>query len=277
MLEDVQNRPDDRGLPIDEVGITGIRYPVTVCDRDQGKQPTIADVSMSVDLRADVKGTHMSRFIEVLHDTAGEMTPQALPAILAAMRDRLGAYTARLEAWFPYFRRRAAPVTGAAALMDYHCGLAGELNGAGISITLSVRVPVTSVCPCSKAISDYGAHNQRAHITIHARPHIGAGGKPAQLCADDLIDIAEAAASCQVFPLLKRPDERHVTMLAHDNPVFVEDMARTAAQALHADARITWFSVEAASEESIHNHGAFARVESTPIRDGPVLLSARVI
>jgi GTP cyclohydrolase I len=261
MLADIQASRDDRNLRVDEVGIAGIRYPVVVADRERGKQDTIAEVTMSVDLPPQVKGAHLSRFVEVLHQTAEEITPQAIPVILEAIRTRLGADSARLEVSFPFFLRRTAPVTGAAALMEYWSWLAGEVTGAGRHVMLGVRVPVTSVCPCSKAISDYGAHNQRSTITISVRP-CDEDGQPAQIWAEDLIEVAEAAGSCPVFPLLKRPDERHVTMRAHDNPVFVEDMARTAAQVLARDARIAWFSVEAASDESIHNHGAFARVQS---------------
>jgi GTP cyclohydrolase I len=261
MLADIQASRDDRNLRVDQVGITGIRYPVAVADREHGKQDTIAEVSMSVDLPPGVKGAHLSRFVEVLHETAGEISPQAIPAILDALRTRLSASSAQLELSFPYFLRRTAPVTGAAALMEYRSWLRGNITSAGIEVMLGVRVPVTSVCPCSKAISDYGAHNQRSTITICA--HLcGDEGLPTQIWAEDLIEIAEAAASCPVFPLLKRPDERHVTMRAHDHPVFVEDMARAAAQALGCDARIGWFSVEAASDESIHNHGAFARIQS---------------
>jgi GTP cyclohydrolase IB len=261
MLADIQASCDDRNLRVDEVGIVGIRYPVAVADRERGKQDTIAEVSMSVDLPPRVKGAHLSRFVEVLHQTAGEITPQAIPAILEALRARLGASSARLEVSFPFFLRRTAPVTGAAALMEYQSWLAGEVTGAGTHVMLGVRVPVTSVCPCSKAISDYGAHNQRSTITISVRL-CDEDGLPAQIWAEDLIEVAEAVGSCPVFPLLKRPDERHVTMHAHDHPVFVEDMARAAAQVLDCDARIAWFSVEAASEESIHNHSAFARIQS---------------
>jgi GTP cyclohydrolase IB len=222
-----------------------------------------------VDLPPAIKGAHLSRFVEVLHETAGEITPQAIPAILDALRTRLSATSARMEVSFPFFLRRTAPVTGAAALMEYQSWLAGHVTGAGTHIMLGVQVPVTSVCPCSKAISDYGAHNQRATITICVRP-LDEQGLPTQIWAEDLIEVAEAAASCPVFPLLKRPDERHVTMRAHDHPVFVEDMARAAAQALGRDARIAWFSVEAASDESIHNHRAFARIQSpSPARDWP--------
>jgi GTP cyclohydrolase IB len=261
MLADIQASRDDRNLAVDEVGITGIRYPVAVADREHGKQDTIAEVSMSVDLPPGVKGAHLSRFVEVLHEAAGEITPQTIPAILDTLRARLSASSARMELSFPFFLRRAAPVTSAAALMDYQCCLAGELTGTGARIVLGVRVPVTSVCPCSKAISDYGAHNQRAAITIRVHPG-NEGGLQTGIWAEDLIEIAETAASCPVYPLLKRPDERHVTMRAHDHPVFVEDMARAAAEALGSHAGIAWFSVEATSDESIHNHGAFARIQS---------------
>jgi GTP cyclohydrolase I len=261
MLADIQASCDDRNLRVDEVGIARIRYPVAVADRERGKQDTIAEVSMSVDLRPGVKGAHLSRFVEVLHQTAGEITPQAIPAILEAMRAHLGASSARLEVSFPFFLRRTAPVTGAAALMEYQSWVSGDIAADETRVMLGVRVPVTSVCPCSKAISDYGAHNQRSTITICVRL-CHEDGLPAQIWAEDLIEVAEAAGSCPVFPLLKRPDERHVTMRAHDHPVFVEDMVRAAAQALGGDTRIAWFSVEAASDESIHNHGAFARIQS---------------
>lgn len=260
MLEDVQSRADNRQLPIDEVGITGIRYPVAVLERESGKQETVAQVAMSVDLRPDVKGAHLSRFVEVLHDCAGEISPASIPLILNALRERLGARTAGIEISFPYFLRRRAPVTGSAAYMDYQCRVTGRL-AEDLEVIVAVVVPVTSVCPCSKAISDYGAHNQRSHITIEACT-CGDATTPTALWVEELIDVAEAAASSPVFPLLKRPDERHVTMHAHDNPVFVEDMAREVARALSSDARIAWFSVEATSDESIHNHQAFARVRS---------------
>ncbi len=267
MLEDVQGRVDDRRLPIDEVGITGIRYPVAVLERESGKQDTVAQVSMSVDLRPEIKGAHLSRFVEVLHDCAGEVSPDSIPLILGTLRERLGSRSASIEISFPYFLRRRAPVTGSVAYMDYQCRVTGRL-AEGLEIVVAVVVPVTSVCPCSKAISDYGAHNQRSHITIEARTRSDAS-TPAPLWVEELIDVAEAAASSPVFPLLKRPDERHVTMHAHDNPVFVEDMAREVASVLSADARIAWFSVEAASDESIHNHQAFARIQSQSLATAP--------
>jgi GTP cyclohydrolase I len=262
MLADIQAGRDERNLALDEVGIAGIRYPVAVADREHGKQDTVAEVRMSVDLPPGVRGAHLSRFVEVLHETAGEITLHSLPAILHSVQGRLCAASAWVEASFPFFLRRCAPVTGAAALMEYQCWLAGEADRAGVRVTLGARVPVTSVCPCSKAISDYGAHNQRATITIQVHPR-DEEGLPAGIWAEELIEAAEAAASAPVFPLLKRPDERHVTMHAHDHPVFVEDMARGVAEALAADERIAWFEVEAASDESIHNHAAFARIQAS--------------
>jgi GTP cyclohydrolase I len=268
MLEDVQDRPDDRQLPISEVGISGIRYPVAVWDREHGKQDTVAEVSMSVDLRPNVKGAHLSRFVEVLHDCAGELSPHTMPVILGKLRQRLGSHRAELHASFPYFLRRSAPVTGSVALMDYQCQLSGHSDDDGAVLTLAVRV--TSVCPCSKAISDYGAHNQRGRITLRLQPCDDGAGQPAVVWIEELIEIAEASASSPVFPLLKRPDERYVTMRAHDHPVFVEDMTRAAARALSDDGRITWFSVEAVNDESIHNHAAFARIDSRHLtRSGP--------
>jgi GTP cyclohydrolase IB len=270
MLEDVQDRPDNRQLPINEVGISGIRYPVAVWDREHGKQDTVAEVSMSVDLRPDVKGAHLSRFVEVLHHCAGDLSPQTMPVILGKLRQRLGSHRAELHASFPYFLRRSAPVTGSVALMDYQCQLSGHSDDDGAVLTLAVRVPVTSVCPCSKAISDYGAHNQRGHITLRLQPCDDGAGQPAVVWIEELIEIAEASASSLVFPPLKRPDERYVTIRAHDYPVFVEDMTRAAARALSDDGRIAWFSVEAVNDESIHNHAAFARIDSRHLtRSGP--------
>jgi GTP cyclohydrolase I len=276
MLEDVQDRPDDRQLPIGEVGISGIRYPVAVWDREHGKQDTVAEVSMSVDLRPEVKGAHLSRFVEVLHEYAGELSPHTMPAILGKLRQRLGSRRAQLHAGFPYFQPRVAPVTGSVALMDYQCQLSGHSDGSGTILSLVVRVPVTSVCPCSKAISDYGAHNQRGHITLRVQPRDDDAGQPAMVWIEELIEIAEASASSPVFPLLKRPDERYVTMHAHDHPVFVEDMTRAAAQALRDDGRIAWFSVEAVNEESIHNHAAFARIDSRHLTGSRPVVSPAV-
>jgi GTP cyclohydrolase IB len=265
MLEDVQARADDRQLPIGEVGIRSLRYPATVWDRDHGSQATVAEISMSVHLRDDVKGVHLSRFVEVLEDSGAALSLQAVPLILDQLRQRLVSQRAGFGADFPFFMRRSAPVTGASARMDYQGHLSGRSDGQGTLTTVGVRVPVTSVCPCSKAISDYGAHNQRGYITLRVRPR-GEGSGSAVVWLEDLIEIAEASASSPVFPLLKRPDERYVTMQAYDRPVFVEDMVRAAAGALADDDRMAWFSVEAVNDESIHNHAAFARIDSTQLQ-----------
>ena len=220
---------------------------------------------MSVDLRADVKGAHLSRFVEILEDFGTTLSPQAIPVILEVLQQRLASQRAEFQADFPYFMRRSAPVTGATARMDYQCQLSGRSDVMGTVTSVRVRVPVTSVCPYSKAISDYGAHNQRGYITLRVRLRDNAD-RPALIWAEDLIEIAEASASSPVFPVLKRPDERYVTMRAHDHPVFVEDMVRAAACALSDDDRMAWFSVEAVNDESIHNHAAFARIDSTQLQ-----------
>lgn len=260
-LEDVQGRPDTRGIALDQVGVRGLRHPVVVWDRAQAKQDTIAEIAMSVDLPAHVKGTHLSRFLEVLGEHAGEITMRTIPTLLAAVRERLEAGRARIAVNFPYFLDRAAPVTGARSLMDYDCAFVAEADATATTFTLTVAVPVTSVCPCSKAISDYGAHNQRGVITVSVRTRDDDAGEAQLVWIEELVAVAEGAASAPVYPLLKRPDERYVTMLAYDNPVFVEDMVRGVASALRADPRIAWFRVEAANDESIHNHAAFAEVE----------------
>lgn len=269
-MEDVQSRPDDRGIALDQVGVTGLRYPIVVLDRDRGKQETVAEVTLAVDLGAEVKGAHLSRFLEVLEHHAGEVTQHTIPDILGDLRRRLGSGRARLEVAFPYFLTRAAPVTGTRAIMDYQCRFEAEACDDGIDFVLSVRVPVTSVCPCSKAISDYGAHNQRGFITMAVRT--GERSDDAGLVwIEELIEVAESSASAPVYPVLKRPDERYVTMVAFDNPVFVEDMARGVAARLQADPRVAWFSVEALNDESIHNHAAFARLTwSRPAPPNPV-------
>jgi GTP cyclohydrolase FolE2 len=264
MIPDVQDWPDDRGIGLDEVGITGIRYPVSVFDAGQGKQDTVASVTLSVSLPPEKKGSHLSRFTEILDGHAGEVTPWTIPDILKALQNRLGSQAVHLHLTFPYFRRRSAPVSGASALIDYECGLTASARGDDFRLLISVRVPVTSVCPCSKAVSDYGAHNQRSHITIEAEPAAQTDRTQPPVWMEDLIDAAEAAASSPVFPLLKRIDERQVTMHGYDHPVFVEDMARGVTERLRADPHITRFTVMAASDESIHNHGAFARVSWPP-------------
>jgi GTP cyclohydrolase I len=260
-MEDVQNRKDPRGVPIDHVGVGGLRCPITVYDRQNERQPTVADIALSVSLPHDFKGTHMSRFVEILNAHRGEITMTTLPAMLAQLKLRFAAESARVEVVFPYFLERTAPASGAKALMDYDCWFHGESNGGADDFVLGVRVPVTCLCPCSKAISDYGAHNQRGHVTIEVRSVSDESGHPVIVWIEELVELAEQSASAPVYALLKREDERHVTMQAFDNPVFVEDVVRNVAVKLREDQRITWFNVRAENQESIHNHGAFAQVE----------------
>jgi GTP cyclohydrolase I len=249
---------DDRGIPLDRVGVTDLQYPIVVLDQKHEKQHTIARFTMSVNLPHQFKGTHMSRFIEVLNVHHGEFTVRTLPAMLEELKQRLNAEAARIEVAFPYFVQKAAPSSGAKALMDYHCSFVGELNGGNVDFVVGVDVPVTSLCPCSKSISDYGAHNQRGVISVAVRGERGSDGGCQFIWIEELIEIAERSASAPVYPLLKRPDERHVTMQAYDNPVFVEDMVRNVAKQLQGDPRVSWFRVKAVNHESIHNHSAFA-------------------
>lgn len=260
-MEDVQSRPDERKTPIDQVGVNNIRFPIMVPSRDGKGQRTIAYLSMAVDLAHDVKGTHMSRFIEIINAYDGEINAHSLNTLLKVLRSRLGANKARMEASFPFFMKRVSPVSQSVALMDYECSFTGEIDVENENHLLCVKVPVTSLCPCSKEISDYGAHNQRGYLTVNIRTTIADNGAPKTIWIEDVIEIAEKSGSCPIYPLLKRPDERHITMQAYDNPVFVEDMVRDVATRLKADERVAWFSVRAENEESIHNHNAFACIE----------------
>lgn len=261
---DIQNHADDRNVDIDRVGVSDLRYPIVVKDRRHERQHTIASLSMSVDLPKEFKGTHMSRFIEVLNEHNDEMTISRLPIILRELRDRLDAKSAHIEVKFPYFIEKSAPVTESCAVMDYECTYRGTVNGSDKNdIVIGVTVPVTSLCPCSKAISEYGAHNQRGYVTLEVRSVPKNDGHPTMIWLEELIKIAEESASAPLYPLLKRPDERHVTMQAYDNPVFVEDLVRNVAVRLQSDARVAWFSVNVVNHESIHNHNAFASIEWT--------------
>jgi len=259
-MDDVQARRDDRRIAIDQVGVSNLRYPITVLDQSNEEQETIATLRLSVDLPHHFKGTHMSRFIEILNRYRGEITMRTLPEILNELRMKLEAESARIEVRFPYFLERAAPVTGAKALVDYESWFIGESNGDDSDFVLGVKVPVTSLCPCSKEISEYGAHNQRGFIQIELRTLSDDDGSPNLVWLEELIEIAEQSASAPVYALLKRPDERQVTMAAYDNPVFVEDMVRNVAATLREDPRTRWFAIEAENHESIHNHNAFARL-----------------
>lgn len=262
-MEDVQNHRDLRNVALDQAGVSDLRHPITVLDRDHQIQHTVARVSMSVGLPKEFKGTHMSRFIEVLNEHRGELTMRTLPALLCDLRRRLHAKTARVEISFPYFIERTAPVSGATALMDYDCSFLGESVNGTDDFVLGVRVPVTSLCPCSKAISDYGAHNQRGYITVQTRGMRQPDGTTAFVWIEEIVTMAERAASAPVYPLLKRPDERYVTMQAYDHPVFVEDMVREVALTLQRDSRVAWFHVRTVNQESIHNHSAFAQIAWT--------------
>lgn len=260
---DLQNSRDDREIPLERVGVKDLTYPIVVLDHRDERQHTTARVSMSVNLPMEFKGTHMSRFIEVLNEHRGEVTMRTLPTMLHDLKSRLQAHSARVELAFPYFVERAAPVSGARAMMDYQCTFVAEADGGDMDFVLRVVVPVTTLCPCSKAISDYGAHNQRGYVDIQVRSCRDEHGQPSFIWIEELIDLAEASGSAPVFPLLKREDERFVTMQAFDNPVFVEDLVRNAAVRLRADPRVSWYAIEAANMESIHNHAAFARTEWT--------------
>ena len=258
-LQDVQATADSRGIPLDEVGVEGLRYPVLVADGQGAKRETVGTAAMSVSLGPEVKGAHLSRFIEVLHEAREQLSLGSIATIAEDLRQRMASPTARVSLDFPYFLERPAPVTGARGFVDYTCSLAAVSAPEGSQITMSVTVPVTSVCPCSKAISDRGAHNQRGHITIEVEPNDAQGG----LWFDHLIDIAEKAASSPVYAVLKRPDERHVTMAGYDNPVFVEDMVRNVAQSLKTLESVAAYRLRAVNDESIHNHAAYAAVSWT--------------
>ena len=261
-LEDVQSQADRRNIPLDQVGVNDLRYPIRILDRERGTQDTVATFSLSVSLPHHVKGTHMSRFLEVLNEHRGEVTMRTLPNILTDLRERLHAEGARVEVSFPYFLEREAPVSGAKGLMDYECSFVGELrDDAESDFILGVKVPVTTLCPCSKAISDYGAHNQRGYVEMEVRTRATVDGLPEVVWIEELVEVAERSASAPVYPLLKRPDERYVTMQAHDNPTFDEDVVRNVAVRLREDERIVWFRIRAENQESIHNHSAFARVD----------------
>jgi GTP cyclohydrolase I len=265
-MKDIQSQYDGRGIEIDKVGVSDLRYPIAVLDRKSQHQKTVARLAISVMLPHEFKGTHMSRFIEVLNSYRDELTVRTIPLLLRELQRRLNAEAAHIDVKFPYFMEKSAPVTGAQALMDYDCCFSAEINGGALDFVVAVQVPVTTLCPCSKAISEYGAHNQRGYVAIKIRSKKDGDGLPQFVWLEELIELAESSASCQVYPLLKRADERHVTMRAYENPAFVEDVVREVAAKLKEDHRIEWFEVHVRNEESIHNHSAFATVEwSRPI------------
>ena len=254
LIEDVQGRADTRQIAIDKVGIKDIYHPVRVKDRSGGEQHTVANFNMYVYLPHNFKGTHMSRFVEILHQHERELSVDSFRDMLQEMVQRLDAGTGHIEMAFPYFVMKKAPVSGVQSLLDYRATLIGEIGPERTDTWLKVVVPVTSLCPCSKRISEYGAHNQRSHVSITARID-------GHVWIEELIDIAEQEASCEVYGILKRPDEKYVTERAYDNPKFVEDMVRDVAVRLNADARIRGYVVESENFESIHNHSAYAMIE----------------
>ena len=256
-LPDVQSQRNPRGLPIDAVGINHVRYPITVTSGTD-RIATIASFAMSVELPAIAKGTHMSRFIEILEDQEGSLDAAAFQRLVLRMLERLQARRGTVEMRFPWFARKAAPVSGAESLLDYDVTWRGTAETGGqYALTVTVVVPATSLCPCSKDISAYGAHNQRTNIQIEAE-------LAGDLDISDLILVAERSASCEVYGLLKRADEKYVTERAYDNPRFVEDLVREVASELRTDVRVRRFVVQAENFESIHNHSAIATLRWPP-------------
>ncbi len=253
-IEDVQGAADLRRIPINKVGIKDIYHPVIVGDRAGREQHTIANFNMYVNLPHNFKGTHMSRFVEILNLHEREITVKSFKEMLSELTDRLDADAGHIEMTFPYFVNKTAPVSGVRSLLDYQVTFAGERRSGKNSIWIKVVVPVTSLCPCSKSISDRGAHNQRSHVTINARVE-------GFMWLEELIDLAESEASCELYGILKRPDEKYVTEQAYDNPKFVEDMVRDIAARLNADDRVRAYIIESENFESIHNHSAYALIE----------------
>lgn len=252
-LADVQGSSDERKVSIDKVGVKNIRYPIVVKDRSKKAQNTIGMINMYVDLPHHFKGTHMSRFLEVLNQYNGSISVDRVPEILEAMRERLEAETAHFSVTFSYFMEKFAPITGAPGMMAYDCGFDAS-SGALDDFVLSVSVPVSTLCPCSREISDRGAHNQRGSVEVKARFE-------GELWIEEIVEIVEESASCDLFPILKREDEKFVTEKAYDNPRFVEDLLREVAIRLRKDPRIKWFQVHVENFESIHAHNAYAFLE----------------
>lgn len=252
-MADVQNKRDHRSIAIDKVGIKDIRHPVQVKDRSGNIQHTVANFNMYVDLPHDFKGTHMSRFVEILNNHDWEITVESFKAMLSEMTNRLDAEVGHIEMTFHYFVNKKAPASGVESLLDYQVSLIGEQKNHKTTVNVKVVVPVTSLCPCSKKISDRGAHNQRSHVTVDVCTE-------QFVWIEELIDIVEQEASCELYGLLKRPDEKVVTERAYDNPKFVEDMVRDVAARLNADDRVLAYTVESENFESIHNHSAYALI-----------------
>ena len=259
-MADVQSSKDLRAIAINKVGIKDIRHPVQVKDRTGKVQHTVANFNMYVDLPHHFKGTHMSRFVEILNNHDWEITVDSFKNMLTEMTARLDADCGHIEMTFDYFVNKKAPASGVQSLLDYKVSLIGEHKNGINTINVKVVVPVTSLCPCSKKISDYGAHNQRSHVTVNAQTDDF-------IWIEEIIDVVEKQASCELYGLLKRPDEKIVTERAYDNPKFVEDIVRDIAAQLNSDDRIKAYVVESENFESIHNHSAYALIEKDKSKD----------
>jgi len=251
---DVQSQPDYRNVYIQKVGVKNINYPVIVLDKNNGTQHTVATINMYVDLPQQFKGTHMSRFIEVLNEHHGAISPKNFMSVIDDLLHSLDARSAHMEIEFPYFIEKKAPVSGAKSLMEYRCSYIGSVNGGERNFLVGIRVPINTLCPCSKEISERGAHNQRGWVTVTLDFR-------KFFWIEDVISLIEESASCGVYALLKREDEKYLTEHAYDHPMFVEDVVREVAKRLGDNPNFTWFSVEAENFESIHNHSAYAYVE----------------
>jgi GTP cyclohydrolase IB len=260
-IADVQSILDTRRIAINRAGIRAIRHPVRIADKDNGIQHTIAVFNMYVNLPHNFKGVHMSRFVEILNSHEREISVESFESILRAMVKKLETESGDIEMTFPYFVDKMAPVSRVKSLLDYEVTFIGEIKKGIYKFTMKVVVPVTSLCPCSKQISTYGAHNQRSHMSISIRTNSFVG-------IQELIKMAEDQASCELYGLLKRSDEKYVTEKAYDNPKFVEDVVRDVAAVLNLDTRIDAYVVESENFESIHNHSAYALIERNKIMSG---------
>ena len=253
-IADVQGSADTRRIAIDKVGIKDIRHPVRVRERGGAEQHTVATFNMYVYLPHDFKGTHMSRFVQILNNHEREISVSSFKEMLTEMSERLESEAGHIEMRFPFFINKKAPVSGVQSLLDYEVTFIGEIRDGEPRLEIKVLIPVTSLCPCSKEISAFGAHNQRSHVTVQARMQ-------GFVWIEEIIEMVEQEASSELFGLLKRPDEKFVTERAYSNPKFVEDMVRDVARRLNNDERILAYTVEAENFESIHNHSAYALIE----------------
>ena len=257
---DIQNQKDDRNIDIDKVGVKDIRYPITVLDKETKTQQTVALINMYVNLPRDYKGTHMSRLVEILNEHNRRISIQNFSDILSTMKKRLNAESAQIEISFPYFVMKLSPVTHSQGLMEYQCTFKGSLNK-GKDLVVMINVPINTLCPCSKEISNFGAHNQRGEVRLQVR-------FKKFIWIEDLIKLVEESAPSDIYSVLKREDEKYVTEKAYQNPKFVEDIVRDIASKLDRDPNITWFAVESENFESIHNHNAYAFIERDKSQHG---------